>query len=240
MLNTLIASTLFFTQWVCGAVCSDSTQTDTWFRQTVQLLPKPFSFHIGVSCNVNFMLYVNERNVTNAPMLRPGYYDFVVPADAATAEIAVRTESHNMTGVIPAVWLNAWADGFSILADESWQTQVIPFAPACASNTVEESWVTPEKPQMRSIVSYERFEDADSVVTYDFGRSIEGTIRLTLRGATKGEIIRINGTAFRAEGKSDEQFFLPLSTSQCGIAVIESEAGKIRKKISNIEAIEIW
>lgn len=240
MLNALIASTLFFAQWVCGAVCNDSTQTDTWFRHTVQLMPKPSSLHIAVACNVDFMVYVNERNISYAPMLRPGYYEFVIPADATAADIAVRTESQNITGVTPRIWLNAWSDSFSILADETWQTPVIPYTAAYISTTVNEPWNTPDKPQIRSLNSYVTYTDEGNIVTYDFGRSITGTIRLTLRGATKGEVICINGTPFIAKGTTDEQMSLPLSARQCGIAVIESAAGQTRKKISNIEAIEIW
>lgn len=240
MLNTLIASTLFFAHWVCGAVCNDSTQTDTWFRQTVQLLPKPSSFHIAVACNVNYMVYVNERNISNAPLLLPGYYEFVVPADAVSTEIAIRTESENVTGKMPMVWFNVWGEGFSVLADETCQVPVVPFAHRNSGAITGEPWITPDKPQMRSISRYKTYEDEDSVLTYDFGRSINGYVRLTLRGAGKGEILKINDIPLKAEGRSDEQLSLPLTPRQSGIVVIESEVGEIRKKISNIEAIEIW
>lgn len=240
MLNTLIASTLFFAQWVSGAVCNDCTQKDIWFRQRVELLPEPSSFHISVACNVNFMVYVNDRNISLAPFLTPGYYEFVVPIDTKTAEIAVRTENTPDSTNIPSIWLNAWGNGFSIMADDSWQEPAIPLHPVKTDNLLDAYWSTPDKPRMHGILRYKTYEDQDSVVVYDFGKSISGIVRLTLRGASKGEKISINGNMFKAKGQTDEQLYMPLTTRQCGIAVIKSEKGQLRKKISNIEVIEIW
>lgn len=80
---------------------------------------------------------------------------------------------------------------------------------------------------------------ADSLgVTYDFGRNFIGTIRLTLRGALKGERIQIGSFTYICTGSLDEQAFRYFTTSQDRRFVVRGDEHFKKDQINNVEALE--
>lgn len=77
-----------------------------------------------------------------------------------------------------------------------------------------------------------------SQTTYDFGRSFEGTIRITLRDARKGERIHINGFTYICSGDMDEQAYLRLACSRQRVVTITGDKNFKTSQIQNVEGLE--
>lgn len=75
-------------------------------------------------------------------------------------------------------------------------------------------------------------------VTYDFGRMFKGTIRLTLRDATKGEVIKMGNFCYICNGEMDEQAFLRFSLQQERCIRIEGDKHFSPSQIRNVEGLE--
>lgn len=75
-------------------------------------------------------------------------------------------------------------------------------------------------------------------VTYDFGRTIKGTIRLTLRDTKKGEIIKMGNFSYICNGEMDEQAFLRFSQESQKSIRIEGSKHFSPSQIRNVEGLE--
>ena len=75
---------------------------------------------------------------------------------------------------------------------------------------------------------------------YDFGRFFQGSVRITLREAKKGERLEINGLVYICSGEMDEQAFRRLSTSQQKSITIKGDRHFRKSQIQKIEGLEIY
>lgn len=75
-------------------------------------------------------------------------------------------------------------------------------------------------------------------VSIDFGRYFLGTLRLTLRGARKGQLIKANGLTYICNGSLDEQAFQRFMLSSQRYYRIEGDEHFLRKQLTNIEGLE--
>lgn len=76
-------------------------------------------------------------------------------------------------------------------------------------------------------------------VTYDFGQVYNGTIRLTLRGATKGCVIHADGLTYTCRGADDEQAFRIFTTSRARKIHIYGDEKFAPEQIVKVEMIEM-
>ena len=84
-------------------------------------------------------------------------------------------------------------------------------------------------------------EHEDSLgLHYDFGRFFQGSVRITLREAKKGERLEINGLVYICSGEMDEQAFRRLSTSQQKSITIKGDRHFRKSQIQKIEGLEIY
>lgn len=83
-------------------------------------------------------------------------------------------------------------------------------------------------------------EQADSTgVTFDFGRPFKGWVRVTLRGAKKGETIYFNGHTYICSGQLDEQAFPRFTVSEQRHVKIWGDDRFKRSQIQSVEGVEI-
>lgn len=75
---------------------------------------------------------------------------------------------------------------------------------------------------------------------YDFDRFFQGSVRITLREAKKGERLEINGLVYICSGEMDEQAFRRLSTSQQKTITIKGDRHFRKSQIQKIEGLEIY
>lgn len=80
------------------------------------------------------------------------------------------------------------------------------------------------------------FEGKDTTRCY-FPLEAEGQIRLTIRGARKGQEIDVNGMRYRCNGKMDEQFFTRFTTVKTDSIIITSRDGNKLPELANAEII---
>lgn len=73
----------------------------------------------------------------------------------------------------------------------------------------------------------------------DFGRPFRGTIRLTIRNASKGTTLHINGNQYVCSGEMDEQAYYRIHAEHQKDFVITWDKGFRRSNITNIEGLEI-
>ena len=72
---------------------------------------------------------------------------------------------------------------------------------------------------------------------YDFGRTFQGKIRITLRGMQTGDIIKCNNFTYICRGVDDEQAFTMFIQPSCRDAIITSNNKNLAEKITKIEAL---
>lgn len=75
-------------------------------------------------------------------------------------------------------------------------------------------------------------------ISYDFGRAFKGTIRLTLRDTTKGEIIKIGNFSYICNGDMDEQAFLRFSQESQRYIRVEGSKHFSPSQIRSVEGLE--
>lgn len=75
-------------------------------------------------------------------------------------------------------------------------------------------------------------------VVYDFGKSYEGTFRITLRNAKKGEEIQIDDFKYICNGELDEQTFRHFTKRKQRTLVIKGDADFTPNQIRNIEFLQ--
>lgn len=81
--------------------------------------------------------------------------------------------------------------------------------------------------------------EAGDSITYDFGRSFNGQIRLTIRNAKRGEVINIGSFKYVCNGSTDEQACRRFTTSEQRKITITGDANFKVKHINAIEGLEI-
>lgn len=82
------------------------------------------------------------------------------------------------------------------------------------------------------------YESNDTTRCY-FPLESEGQIRLTFRGARKGQEIDVNGMRYRCIGKMDEQFFTRFTTVKTDSIIITSRDGTKLPELAEAEIIEL-
>lgn len=82
------------------------------------------------------------------------------------------------------------------------------------------------------------YESNDTTRCY-FPLGAEGQIRLTIRGARKGQEIDVNGMRYRCIGKMDEQFFTRFTTVKTDSIIITSRDGTKLPELADAEIIEL-
>ena len=80
------------------------------------------------------------------------------------------------------------------------------------------------------------YESNDTTRCY-FPLGAEGQIRLTIRGARKGQEIDVNGMRYRCIGKMDEQFFTRFTTVKTDSIIITSRDGTKLPELADAEII---
>lgn len=80
------------------------------------------------------------------------------------------------------------------------------------------------------------YESNDTIRCY-FPLGAEGQIRLTIRGARKGQEINVNGMRYRCIGKMDEQFFTRFTTVKTDSIIITSRDGTKLPELADAEII---
>ena len=80
------------------------------------------------------------------------------------------------------------------------------------------------------------YESNDTTRCY-FPLGAEGQIRLTIRGARKGQEIDVNGMRYRCIGKMDEQFFTRFTTVKTDSIIITSRDGTKLLELADAEII---
>lgn len=80
------------------------------------------------------------------------------------------------------------------------------------------------------------YESNDTTRCY-FPLGAEGQIRLTIRGARKGQEIDVNGMRYRCIGKMDEQFFTRFTTVKTDSIIITSRDGTKIPELADAEII---
>lgn len=90
-------------------------------------------------------------------------------------------------------------------------------------------------------VRHPKFFDVqgDSTI-YDFGTGFVGRVRVTLRGARKGEVINIGPMQYVCNGKIDEQACPKFMINSCRRVIIYGDKYFRREQINKIEGIEIY
>lgn len=80
---------------------------------------------------------------------------------------------------------------------------------------------------------------ADSLgLLADFGEYFYGTIRLTLRGARKGQKINVSPLLYTCDGSLDEQAYQHFHPVRQRYYLIEGDPRSLRRQITNIEGLE--
>lgn len=82
------------------------------------------------------------------------------------------------------------------------------------------------------------YESNDTTRCY-FPLGAEGQIRLTIRGARKGQEIDVNGMRYRCIGKMDEQFFTRFTTVKTDSIIITSRDGTKLPELADAEIIQL-
>lgn len=83
-------------------------------------------------------------------------------------------------------------------------------------------------------------EVADSTgVTFDFGRSFHGWVRITLRGAKKGERLCFGDHSYVCGGQMDEQAFPRFTITKQRFVKVSGDERFRREQIQNIEGVEV-
>lgn len=83
-------------------------------------------------------------------------------------------------------------------------------------------------------------EEADSTgVTFDFGRPFRGWVRVTLRGAKKGETLRFGNHTYICRGEMDEQAFPRFTITEQRFVRVSGDSHFRREQIQNIEGVEV-
>lgn len=80
------------------------------------------------------------------------------------------------------------------------------------------------------------YESNDTTRCY-FPLGAEGQIRLTIRGARRGQEIDVNGMRYRCIGKMDEQFFTRFTTVKTDSIIITSRDGTKLPELADAEII---
>lgn len=83
-------------------------------------------------------------------------------------------------------------------------------------------------------------EVADSTgVTFDFGRPFRGWVRITLRGAKKGERLCFGDHSYVCGGQMDEQAFPRFTITKQRFVKVSGDERFRREQIQNIEGVEV-
>ena len=83
-------------------------------------------------------------------------------------------------------------------------------------------------------------EVADSTgVTFDFGRPFRGWVRITLRGAKKGERLCFGEHSYICGGQMDEQAFPRFTITRQRFVKVSGDERFRREQIQNIEGVEV-
>ena len=83
-------------------------------------------------------------------------------------------------------------------------------------------------------------EVADSTgVTFDFGRPFRGWVRITLRGAKKGERLCFGEHSYICGGQMDEQAFPRFTITKQRFVKVSGDERFRREQIQNIEGVEV-
>ena len=93
--------------------------------------------------------------------------------------------------------------------------------------------------QMQRILKRAKVSQMGQTVVYDFGKHVEGWVRVTLRGMKKGEVVLVNGLRYVCKGGSDDQACRRFTTNMAGVARITLPAGRSRSNITRVESISI-
>lgn len=76
-------------------------------------------------------------------------------------------------------------------------------------------------------------------ILYDFGSSFVGWIRVTLREASPGEFIYVNGLTYKCNGEIDEQAYRKFTASECGKVLIYGDENFQKDQIQKVEGITL-
>jgi len=80
--------------------------------------------------------------------------------------------------------------------------------------------------------------EGDSTI-YDFGTSFHGMVRVTLRGAKKGERINIGSLTYTCSGETDEQAFTRFATGDIRRLIVCGDPNFHRSQIQSVEGLAI-
>lgn len=87
--------------------------------------------------------------------------------------------------------------------------------------------------------TYSYFDDHGSDLVYRFSRPSCGWVRVTLRGMSRGDTLRVGGLTYICSGRTDEQACRRFTTELSASVLISGPPGFSRDNIMNVEAIGI-
>lgn len=193
--------------------------------------------------NTNFTALPSTQSASFARQLSLTYYG----TDAAGKDFAYHTGSDWQYAIANASNTSITEQQDATLQKDEWHG-IGNYMPAwqnaeesiCDDNQsiYDDGWVY-NTYRIRHIYKYQSFDDNGNEVTYRFGKSFDGWIRLTLREMSRGDWVYVNGLTYICSGEIDEQACRRFTTATAGTAVITSNRSDIRQHINQIEAIEI-
>lgn len=92
--------------------------------------------------------------------------------------------------------------------------------------------------QSECLIPIASSSDSTGVLKYDFGRAFEGSIRLTLRDATKGEKLYLDGFTYTCNGDLDEQAFRRFTSTRKNSILIKGDKNFKKSQLHYVEGLE--
>lgn len=96
-----------------------------------------------------------------------------------------------------------------------------------------------EAPKVRHVRTYERFDTDETGVVQDFYPAFRGFLRLTLRGARRGEHIHFGNVQYICNGELDEQAYPVFSLSSYSAVHISGDRYFKPSQITGLDAVEM-
>ena len=242
------------TRWICHPQASDTAQV--WFRKRVKTTAPQEKAFITVASTGRFRLYVNERNVVTDPWYAP------TSKRRSDKQLSLEFYGKDQRGKP----FYAQADG-SWFCKEASSATLGPGQEAINATRYDKLWHSTElkeKDWLRPMDSADTLtlplqdssplyqgirmshvlsavdEVADSTgVTFDFGRPFRGWVRITLRGAKKGERLCFGEHSYICGGQMDEQAFPRFTITRQRFVKVSGDERFRREQIQNIEGVEV-
>ena len=93
--------------------------------------------------------------------------------------------------------------------------------------------------KIKNIRQQEYFDIENGTLTYDFGTSFRGWVRVTMRGRKRGEKVTIDNLEYTCKAETDEQAFNKFTIAHHRKVTIKSNRELLPENLFSVEAMEI-